>query len=127
MHRCGQLDRALDAVKAFVQKYPPSLIRQALPKHEIRSTRTVLEGARPLVRLSNTADIPDDTVPPLLTFPEVEILHQRLLGKNRVDGLKYLKWVCRSYEGSLKIRRDRTIKAVPEGFENDERDDDEGS
>ncbi len=112
-------------MRAFVQKYPPKAVRQALPKHEIRSTRTVLEGTRPLVRLSSTLDIPDDTVPPLLTFPEVEVLHHRLVAKNRVDGIKYLKWVCKSYEGSLKMRRDRTIKAVPEGFENDERDEDE--
>lgn len=70
-------------------------------------------------------DIPDDSVPPLLTFPEVEVLHHRLVAKNRVDDIRYLKWVCKSYEGSLKMRRDRTIKAVPESLGSDERDEDE--
>ena len=33
--------------------------------------------------------------------------------------------MCKSYEGSLKMRRDRTIKAVPESLGSDERDEDE--
>lgn len=58
-------------------------------------------------------DIPDDTVPPLLTFTELDVLHQRLVVANKADGIKYLKWVCKSYEGSLRMRREKTLHAEP--------------
>ncbi|KAF8884462.1 hypothetical protein BD779DRAFT_1612106 [Infundibulicybe gibba] len=71
----GHLDRAVDHVKAFVAKYPPSSIRKSSPKPNLRSTRTALVGQRPLVRLTSSIEVPDDNVPPLLTFTDVEVLH----------------------------------------------------
>lgn len=59
------------------------------------------------------ADIPDDRVPPLLTFTEVEVLHHKLAAADRVSDIKYLKWVCKSYEGALRARRDAAIRAKP--------------
>lgn len=85
----------------------------------MRSTRTVLDASRPLVRLTTPFNIVEDNVPPCLSFAEIGILHSRFLEKNDVKAIKYLKWVCKSYEGSLRIRRDRTIKAVPRSVEGD--------
>jgi hypothetical protein len=79
----------------------------------MRSTRTVLVGTRPLVRMSSTVEVPDDTVPPLLTFIDVEVLHHRLVAAGRLDMVRFLTYWCKSYEGALRVRRDRTIKAEP--------------
>ncbi|KAK7688680.1 hypothetical protein QCA50_008218 [Cerrena zonata] len=115
----GNLNRALDHVRAFVKRYPPLAIREPPPKHELRSTRTSLTANRPLVRLTTEVDIPDDTVPPLLTFTELDVLHQRLVVANKKDGIKYLKWVCKSYEGSLKMRREKTLHSHPKPVHGD--------
>ena len=58
-------------------------------------------------------EIPDDTVPPLLTFPELELLHQRLVAVNRAEDIKYLKWLCKAYESALRTRRDAMLRAEP--------------
>ena len=58
----------------FVAVYPPEAVARANPKPALRSTRTVLDAPRPLVRLVSPAELPDDTVPPMLTFPELELL-----------------------------------------------------
>ncbi|KAI0684051.1 hypothetical protein BC835DRAFT_671397 [Cytidiella melzeri] len=108
-----QLDRAMEHVRAFVQAYPSSAIREAKEKSPLQSTRTSLLGARPLVRLISTVDVPDDTVPPLLTFTELEALHHRLVVTKRVADIKYLKWVCVSYEAALRARRDAAMLGQP--------------
>ena len=61
----------------------------------------------------SSADVPDDTVPPLLTFTELEVLHHRLVAANRTSDIKYLKWVCMSYNAALRARRDAAIHAQP--------------
>lgn len=111
----GNLDRALDLVKSFAQAYPPSAVRSTLNKLPSRSTRTTLIGARPLVRLFTDVDIPDDAVPPSLTFTEVEVLHHKLVAASprREKDIKYLGWLCRAYEGTLRARRDAAWHAKP--------------
>jgi len=114
----GQLDLALEHLKAFAQKYPPiSLSRPATnTKPPIRSTRTVLKtghstavAPRPLVRLTSATDVTDDTVPPFVSFSDLELLHHRLVAANRLKDIKYIKWICTSYTGALRKRRDRTL------------------
>jgi hypothetical protein len=100
-------------VKAFAERYPPSDIRQPAQKLSLQSTRTVLHGARPLVRMVSTVELPDDTVPPLLTFADVEILHHRLVVAGRKDAIGYLKYICKAYEGALRLRRDLAMQAEP--------------
>ncbi|KAI0944607.1 hypothetical protein AcW1_002276 [Taiwanofungus camphoratus] len=112
--------RALEHVRAFTERYPPERVRVTPPKPSLLSTRTVLVGARPLVRLTSTVDIPDDCVPPLLTFSELEVLHIRLVALEDRAGIRYLKWVCKAYEGSLRRRRNASMRAVPEGSEPDQ-------
>ena len=109
--RTTQLDRAVEHVRAFVQMYPPSAIREATEKSPLSSTRTSLVGARPLVRLMSPVEVPDDTVPPLLTFTELESLHHRLVVAGREKDIRYLKWVCKAYEGALRVRRDAVMRA----------------
>lgn len=104
----------MDIVKGFVAAYPPQQVRTPPPKPEFRSTRTNLIAPRPLVRMFNAVDIPDDAVPPLLSFPEIEALHHRLVaaGPARAKDIKYLKWMCKAYEGALRMRREKAL-AVP--------------
>jgi len=109
----GNIDRAVEHVKTFCKRYPPADIRKPAPKPAMRSTRTALVGARPLVRMSSTVEVPDDTVPPLLTFMDVEILHHRLAAAGKLEAVRYLTYVCKSYEGALRMRRDRTLGAEP--------------
>ena len=112
-HSVGDIDQAVNQVKAFAERYPPSSIRQPARKLSLQSTRTILQGARPLVRMVSTVELPDDTVPPLLTFADVEILHHRLVVAARKDAIGYLKYICKAYEGALRLRRDLAMHAEP--------------
>ncbi|KAI0791018.1 hypothetical protein C8Q75DRAFT_876745 [Abortiporus biennis] len=117
-----QTDRALEILKIFVQKFPPTALRQVSPKLPMRSnrislltsssSRTLLNSPRPLVRMASVTEVPDDTVPPVLTFSDVEILHHKLVASNNTAGIKWLKWMCKSYEGSLKMRRDNAMRVA---------------
>ncbi|KAL4257157.1 hypothetical protein AB1N83_011561 [Pleurotus pulmonarius] len=106
----GKIDEALDHVRAFVQDFPPPAIRTPRPWTTIRGTRTVLFAPRPLVRTTTPVEIPDDTVPPLLTFGDVDVLHHRLVALGRGKDIGYLKWVVKSYEGALRTRREKAMK-----------------
>ncbi|PFH49299.1 hypothetical protein AMATHDRAFT_81368 [Amanita thiersii Skay4041] len=112
----GELDKSLNHIRSFVSKYPPKSLRQpfSLPPSlsiaAMRSTRTALVGARPLVRLTSPAELPDDHVPPFLMFKDVEILHHRLAASEQIG---YIKWVCKAYEWALRNRRHDTIRAAP--------------
>jgi hypothetical protein len=86
----------------------------------MRSTRTKLTGARPLVRTFARTELPDDFVPPYLAFAELEALHHRLVvrgGRAGERGLAFVKWVCSAYEGWLRRRRERVtgVKERQEG------------
>ncbi|KAF8192641.1 hypothetical protein K438DRAFT_1906805 [Mycena galopus ATCC 62051] len=109
----GQLQRALNHVKAFAERYPPSHVYESPPKSGFRSTRTVLVGARPLVRLSTPNEVPDDNVPPLLMFNDLEILHHRLVAAFMTSGIGYIKYISKAYEWALRSRRDAAMKACP--------------
>ncbi|KAJ6463447.1 hypothetical protein C8R45DRAFT_1025746 [Mycena sanguinolenta] len=109
----GQLQRGLDHVKAFAERYPPSHLYDSRPKPGFRSTRTVLVGPRPLVRLSSPNEVPDDSVPPLLMFSDLELLHHRLVAVSMKSGIGYIKYISKAYEWALRARRDAAMKASP--------------
>ncbi|KAJ8522722.1 hypothetical protein ONZ45_g759 [Pleurotus djamor] len=112
--RTGRLDDALSHVRSFVDSYPPPHIRDPRPTLPMRGTRTVLFARRPLVRTTTPVEVPDDTVPPLLTFGDLDVLHHRLAAAKRVKDVGYVKWVCKAYEGALRTRRERSLAATPE-------------
>ncbi|TFY84004.1 hypothetical protein EWM64_g17 [Hericium alpestre] len=120
-----QLDRSLGHLKDFVSRYPPTAVRQPTVLPAMRSTRTVLVGARPLIRLSSATEVPDDTVPPVIGFTDLEILHHRLVAAGRRDGIGYVKFVCKAYAGALRRRRNDTLQKgviADEKAEKDEKD-----
>ncbi|KAF8627602.1 hypothetical protein AX17_006173 [Amanita inopinata Kibby_2008] len=119
----GDLEQALNHLRLFVTKYPPQAVRhQITPKPVMRSTKAALVGvSRPLIRMTSSADVPDDNVPPFLTFRDVEALHHRLVaceGEGRGSAwwrqqqIGYVKWVCKAYEWALRVRREETLKAA---------------
>jgi hypothetical protein len=108
--RSGDLERAVHHVRTFVERYPPDSVRVAPMKSALRSTRTVLAAQRPIVRMTSPVGVPDDTVPPLLTFSDLEILHHRLVVAGMRDMIGYIKWVCKAYEGALRVRRDGLMR-----------------
>jgi len=65
-----------------------------------------LVGRRALVRMSGVTEVPDDNVPPLMTFYDVEILHHRLIDEARV---KDMTWLCKAYGYGLRKRRDEAV------------------
>ena len=69
----------------------------------------MLIGEQPLIHLKSRTEIPDDQVPPLLSFSEVEVLHHRLVALGRKSEIGYLTWTCKAYEGSLRMRRERSL------------------
>ncbi|KAH8112058.1 hypothetical protein DFH11DRAFT_1879420 [Phellopilus nigrolimitatus] len=107
------LDGALALVRRFVAAHPPGAVGAPRPKPAMRASRTALFAARPVVRLTSASEVPDDGVPPLLTFRDLELLHHRLVAAGAARGatVGYLKWVCKTYEGALRRRRDLTIRA----------------
>ncbi|KAJ7270934.1 hypothetical protein C8J57DRAFT_294530 [Mycena rebaudengoi] len=109
----GELHRALNHVRAFVAQYPPSHLYNRSHKPNFRSTRTILVGARPLVRLTSPNEVPDDGVPPLLMFQDLEILHHRLVAASMVREIGYIKYISKAYEWALRGRRDSAMKARP--------------
>jgi len=133
--RLNLLDKAMERIRLFAQTFPPKTLL-TLPtstKPPLRSTNTTLStsdqsakahtiprpsassilsniGGRPLVRLTSDAELVDDSVPPFLIFKDVEFLHLRLVAENRSADVKYLTWLLKSYSGSLKKRRERTLQ-----------------
>ncbi|KAF8154238.1 hypothetical protein B0H34DRAFT_773588 [Crassisporium funariophilum] len=104
-------DRAMDHLRSFASQYPANALRNPPPKRAFQSTRTSLVGSRPLVRMTSSAEVPDDHVPPLLTFRDIEVLHHRLIDEERTKDIGYVTWVCKSYEWALRVRRDNAVKA----------------
>ncbi|KAL5525146.1 hypothetical protein ACEPAF_9015 [Sanghuangporus sanghuang] len=109
------LDSSLSLLRTFSTRYPPRAVSHPLyGKPEIRSTRTSLyDTDRPLVRLTTPSEVPDDTVPPLLTPRDLELLHHRLVeaGPGRQKDLDRLTYLGYAYMGALRKRRDRVIRA----------------
>jgi len=104
----GHLDQAVDQIRAFEKRYPPSDTHQPSPKHPLQSTRTTLKGPRPLVCATLTVELPDDPIPPLLTFADVEVLHRLVATGRKDDTIGYIKYICKACEGALRLRRDWT-------------------
>ncbi|KAI5828459.1 hypothetical protein K523DRAFT_307166 [Schizophyllum commune Tattone D] len=120
----GHIAQAVTQIRQFVERYPASAVRAHDPALASRSTRTVLDGERPLVQNMSKTEVPDDSVPPLLTFKDIEIVHHRLVDLTRSLGpsiraraekdIKYLKYVVKAYEWALRVRRDETMKGAAE-------------
>jgi len=135
MSRLNLLDKAMERIRLFAQTFPPKalLVLPTSTKPPLRSTQAILSttdqgtetiaiprpsassilsdiGGRPLVRLTSDAELVDDSVPPFLTFKDVEFLHHRLIAANRLADVKYLTWLLKSYSGSLRRRRERTLQ-----------------
>jgi len=55
---------------------------------------------------------PEADVPPYLIWKDVDVLHQRLVREERLKEVGWVKWVCKSYEGSLKKRRRWRVRGV---------------
>ncbi len=113
--RTDRLDEALACLRTFAARYPSSDVREPsltmTQRPDMRSTRVSLAASnRPLVRLTTALDVRDDDVPPLLTFGDVEVLHHRLVAAGDRRGLAYVKWVCKTYEGALRKRREVALQ-----------------
>ncbi|TBU57213.1 hypothetical protein BD310DRAFT_822029 [Dichomitus squalens] len=109
----GYHREAVRLVRQFVDRYPPSQVSKPNPKHALRSTRILLTAPRPVVRMLSSTEVPDDTVPPSLSFFELEVLHHRLVAVGDRESIGYIKYVCMSYQGALKRRKDAALRAKP--------------
>ncbi|KIO23502.1 hypothetical protein M407DRAFT_27028 [Tulasnella calospora MUT 4182] len=100
----GDTDRAVQLVKAFVERYPPrSVLPTPTPSATSATTsaaavvkplspsslpqlslpaRVSLVAAQPLVRLTVNSKIPDTGISPFLCFKDLEILHHRLVSQS---------------------------------------------
>ncbi|KAL4077703.1 hypothetical protein J3A83DRAFT_4215821 [Scleroderma citrinum] len=80
--------------------------------------------AKPLVRLTSAIGPRDDRVPPIIGFPDVELLHHRLVMLKRIQDVGYVKWVCDSYRGTLRKRREAVLHGLvgPTDYDTDYKD-----
>lgn len=56
--------------------------------------------------------MPEDRIPPLFTFRDLNLLHHRAIAAKRPDYIAYITWVAKSYEGALRRRRADTLRPV---------------
>ncbi|KAH9920852.1 uncharacterized protein BXZ73DRAFT_104586 [Epithele typhae] len=59
------------------------------------------------------AGIPDTSVPPLLTFSDLELLHHRLVDRGDKESIGFVKFVCKAYQGALARRKEATLDTRP--------------
>ena len=64
--------------------------------------------------MTSSTEVPDDGVPPLLMFRDVEVLHHRLVAQGATKEIAYLKYLTKAYEWALRKRRDEVLRAEPE-------------
>jgi len=62
--------------------------------------------------MTSSVEVPDDHVPPLLMFDDVEVLHHRLVATEAGREIAYLKYLCKAYEWALRVRRDNAMKTL---------------
>ena len=105
----------MDLLHQFVDRYPPLIVKQASPSDPKRSSRTSLYAERPIVRLTERSMIPEDRIPPFVTFRDLNLLHQRAIAAKRQDYISYITWVGKAYEGALRRRREGTLRPVIAG------------
>lgn len=96
----------MQLVREFAEMYPPPRMRIPQELSHLRNTKMSLLAKQPLVRLSAPTDVADDTVPPMLLFPSVSLLHHRLVVAERPREIAYLTWLTTSYKAELTRRRD---------------------
>ena len=100
----------MDVVEDFYRRFPPANARPPPPKEVYDSFKPTLEDVgRPTIRLTTPHEIPDDTVPPILRFRDVEILHQRLVLAEATQTINRLTWMLKNYDGALRTRMKSTI------------------
>lgn len=127
------MDTALNLLREFVTKYPPSSLKHASPPITL-SSRSPLEHVAPaspsptlsallatpapraglLVRLTTAEQIAEPGVPPHLLFADLAPLHQRLVSRHphRRADIAFVTWAGKSYELQLKRRREQTLGSV---------------
>ncbi len=94
MIRLDNLTESLRILDLFTRRFPSSDITTLSPL-PIRST---ILSTSPLRTL-------EDNVPPHILFPDIEMLHHRLVREGDAQGLAFVKWVCKLYEAALGKRR----------------------
>ncbi|KAG2052068.1 hypothetical protein BDR06DRAFT_973258 [Suillus hirtellus] len=68
------------------------------------------------VRLTSAIGPPDEHVPPLPSFADVELPHACLVEQGNSKEVGFLKWACKAYEGALGTRKEAVLGArVPVG------------
>ena len=63
--------------------------------------------------MTSSTEIGDDTIPPILTFHNVELLHHRLVVLEDTKSIKRLDYVLRCYSGLVRARRKANMRTDP--------------
>ncbi|KIK56106.1 hypothetical protein GYMLUDRAFT_263806 [Collybiopsis luxurians FD-317 M1] len=79
--------RANHGPSAFIIEPYPTSAKWDTTNPSMRATRTSFMGARPLVRLTSQAEIPNRYIPPLLTWKNMEVLCYWLPATDRQKGI----------------------------------------
>ncbi|KAG8902107.1 hypothetical protein FRB99_004834 [Tulasnella sp. 403] len=133
--KADDTDRGIALVKEFHKRYPPTAVLPPAPAPVSPAedpltnlrlpstsfpTRASLVAKQPLVRLTSNTQIQDNSITPFLSFDDVETLHHRLVIKSqigtaaekasKIKDLRYLTWMCHSYMGHLKRRKEWALR-----------------
>ena len=99
------LNDGLSLVREFTHKYPPSALLPLPSSPSSSDPKNELQ-----VHLTTPSSTPDDTIPPFLTFRDLQVLHERLtrgagVHPMRKAQLGFLTYISKAYEGALVKRR----------------------
>lgn len=94
-------DESLAQMARFHTLFPPS---------NVLSTYSPTPETSFKIRLTDPTALSESDIPPVLLWPDVDVLHQRLVREGRKKDIGWLTWVCKSYEVALRKRRRWRLK-----------------
>lgn len=92
---------SLALLDRFHTLFPPSSILQTYTP----TTRVPFQ-----IRMTDPTSAPESDIPPVMLWPDVDVLHQRLVREGRRKDIGWLTWLCKSYEVNIRKRRRWRLK-----------------
>jgi hypothetical protein len=81
------------------------MAKASLSPYMPTNSRVRLDGPHSLVKATQRGLLEDDSVPPVLTFSDVALLHQALSRSRRLTDISYLTYMSHAYAGAVRDRR----------------------
>lgn len=95
------ISEPLSILARFHTLFPPSAILRTYTPTPVTPFQ---------IRMTDPTATPESDIPPVLLWNDMNVVHQRLAREGRWKDIKWLTWVCKSYEVALRRRRKWRLK-----------------